>query len=153
MALARFVVTADVPSFAWPGGSVATPSVPATTVAVQNTNPGPVQVVITAGTMTAVIINGVTVGAGAGTYTVPPAGTISMTFSVAPTWAWSAVGGTPAGNFLPRIPKGTVIVADSGGGSTPSQVLYTTLNALNGGAGLRAFVQGQDDVGHAGLAN
>jgi hypothetical protein len=49
----------------------------------------PVQVVITGGTMTAVVINGVTVGTGAGTYTVPAFGTITMTYSVAPSWAWS----------------------------------------------------------------
>jgi len=45
--------------------------------------------VITGGTMTNVSVNGVTAGAGAGNYALPPGGTIAMTYSVAPTWAWS----------------------------------------------------------------
>lgn len=82
-----------------------TPSVPATTVAVQNNNPYAVTVVITGGTMTAVVVNGVTVGAGAGTYIVPAAGSISMTYSAAPTWAWSA-----AASSVPASAQGQAIV-------------------------------------------
>jgi hypothetical protein len=44
------------------------------------------------------------------------------------------------------ITAGTVIVLDNG---TPS-AMYT---ALNGAGVLRAFVPGQDDVGHAALSN
>lgn len=47
--------------------------------------------------------------------------------------------------FLP----GMVIYADSAAGSTGPQQLYQAIGAGN----LRAFVQGQDDVGHAGLSN
>lgn len=81
------------PTWAWTlvGSSVSTPSVPASTTPVTNTTGTNVQVVITGGTMTAVIINGVTVGAGAGTYQLPAGATISMTYSVAPTWAWTPV--------------------------------------------------------------
>ena len=80
-----------------PPPAPATPAVPASTVAVQNPGTYPVTVVITGGTMTAVIVNGVTVGTGAGTYIVPAAGSISMTYTVAPTWAWSnAALGSPA---------------------------------------------------------
>jgi hypothetical protein len=46
-------------------------------------------------------------------------------------------------------PKGTVIYADSAAGSSGSQLLYQAIGAGN----LRAYVQGQDDVGHAALAN
>lgn len=66
------------------------PSVPLSTVAVTNPATAPMTVVITGGTMTAVIINGVTAGTGAGTYTVPGQAAISMTYSAAPTWAWSS---------------------------------------------------------------
>jgi hypothetical protein len=77
MALSRFVVTADV-VIPWPAtwaeivngpasGAVTTPAIPASTVAVQNPNSLPVTVVITGGTMTAVVVNGTTVGTGAGT--------------------------------------------------------------------------------------
>ena len=65
------------------------PAVPLTTVPVTNTNAFPVSVVITGGTMTNVKVAGVTVGAGAGTYTVPAGATIVMTFTVAPTWVWN----------------------------------------------------------------
>jgi hypothetical protein len=84
----------------------ATPAVPATTVAVQNPNAYPVTVVITGGTMTAVIVNSITVGAGAGTYIVPAAGAISMTFSGAPTWAWSAAASPAPGSALRQLVTG-----------------------------------------------
>jgi len=152
VALSRFVTTADINAEAWPtaGSLVTTPSVPASTVAVNNANAFPVSVTITGGTMTAVVVNGVTVGTGAGTYVVSAGGTISMTYTVAPTWLWSAFGLQPAGYFQPRLPKGTVVYADSSAGSTAPQLLY---QYLNGVSALRAFVQGQDDVGHQALAN
>ena len=88
-----------------------TPAVPATTVAVQNSNPYAVTVVITGGTMTAVVVNSVTVGTGAGTYIVPAAGAISMTFSGAPTWAWSAAASSvPASAQRQAIIGGQVIL-------------------------------------------
>lgn len=69
--------------------SVTTPAVPASGTAVVNKTGQFVSVVITGGTMTNVSVNGATVGAGAGDYQLPPAGSITMTYSVAPTWAWS----------------------------------------------------------------
>jgi hypothetical protein len=45
--------------------------------------------------------------------------------------------------------KGQVIVADSSAGSTAAQLLYQAIGAGN----LRPFVDGQDTVGHYGLAN
>lgn len=71
------------------GAAFSTPSVPLTTVPVTNTSPLPATVVVSGGTMTNVSVNGVTVGTGAGTYTVPSGGTIAMTFTVAPTWTWT----------------------------------------------------------------
>lgn len=81
------------------GINVTTPAVPASTVAQQNATNQPVQVVITGGTITAVIVNGVTVGTAAGTYYVPAYGSISITYSVAPTWAWTGtvIQGNPVG--------------------------------------------------------
>ena len=81
----------DVTYPALPALVPAQPAVAASTVAVQNLNLYPVQVVISAGTITAVVVNGVTVGTAAGTYVVPPQGAISVTYSVAPTWVWSAL--------------------------------------------------------------
>lgn len=45
--------------------------------------------------------------------------------------------------------QGQVIMADSSAGSNGPQLLYQAIGAGN----LRAYVQGQDDVGHAALAN
>jgi hypothetical protein len=67
------------------------PAVPASTVAQQNTNQFPVQVVLSGFTATAVFVNGIQVGTGNGTYTVPANGSISVTYSVAGTWAWTAL--------------------------------------------------------------
>lgn len=72
--------------------TITTPAIPASTVAQQNTNSVPAQVVITGGTVTAVFVNGVQVGSGDGTYVVPAYGSISITYSVVPTsWTWTAV--------------------------------------------------------------
>lgn len=84
-ALPGIVTSAPVP---------AQPAVPATGIAQQNVNQYPVQVVIGANgaTITAVVVNGVTVGTAAGTYTVPANGAISISYTVAtPTWVWSNV--------------------------------------------------------------
>jgi hypothetical protein len=54
----------------------------------------------------------------------------------------------------PGFIAGTVIYADSstpGENPTGAQQLYQALVAA--GANLRAFVDGQDDVGHAALSN
>ena len=79
--------------------AVTAPSVPASGTPVANPTGGYVSVVITGGTMTNVSVNGTTVGTGAGTYQLPPGGTISMTYSAAPTWSWSnplSLGNTPS---------------------------------------------------------
>jgi hypothetical protein len=54
---------------------------------------------------------------------------------------WGSSGAT--------FPVGTVIFADSSVGTTGPQLLYAAIGAGN----LRAYVQGQDDVGHQALAN
>jgi hypothetical protein len=72
--------------------TVATPGVPASTTPLVSTINQPVQVTITGGTMSNVVINGSSVGAGAGTYTLPALGTITLTYTVAPTWNWFSLG-------------------------------------------------------------
>jgi hypothetical protein len=85
------------------GGSstvVVSPAVPASTVAAPNPYTFPVQVVISGGTLTAVVVNGVTVGTTDGTYIVPVGGNISVTYSAAPTWVWSNPNGYQAGQIV-----------------------------------------------------
>lgn len=81
------------------GAFVGSPAVPASGVAAQNTNSVPVQVVISGGTVTAVTVNGVQVGSGDGTYTVPAYGAISVTYSVAPTWVWTSLQAPTLGQY------------------------------------------------------
>lgn len=67
------------------------PAVPATTVEVENTSGHPMFVEVTGGTVTAVKVDTVTVGARvSGAFYVRPGSKISLTYSVAPTWQWFA---------------------------------------------------------------
>lgn len=85
----------------WPQGALAgttAPGVPASTTPVTNSNAWTVAVTITGGTLTAVTVNGAQVGTTAGTYSVPAGQTISITYSVAPTWTWVPSGLDAAGS-------------------------------------------------------
>jgi|SRR6185312_13836732 len=79
-------------------GVITAPTVPATTVAIQNPTGLTVLVTLSGGTVTAVNVAPNT-ASGAGTFTqlatssptqvqVPPSGWIKLTYSVAPTWTW-----------------------------------------------------------------
>lgn len=71
--------------------TVSQPAVPASGVAQQNPAGSPVSVTLTGFTATQVFVNGVLVGAGNGTYTVPAYGSISVTYTVAGTWTWASL--------------------------------------------------------------
>lgn len=86
----------------------------ATTVASLNPNPVPVSVTISSGTVTAIAVNGVSTGQTSGTFTVPAGGSITVTYSVAPTFTmadippaagWPFVNSTLAG-YLAVYPNG-----------------------------------------------
>jgi hypothetical protein len=65
------------------------PAVPATTVTVTNASGHPMFVEITGGTVTAVKVDGVTIGARtSGMFYVRPESTIAWVGSAAPTWQW-----------------------------------------------------------------
>lgn len=68
----------------------------ATTVAAPNPNPVPVSVTITGGTVTVIAVNGVVTGQTTGTFTVPAFGSITVTYSAAPTFA---VADLPPGSW------------------------------------------------------
>lgn len=183
MALSRFVLTANVTIAWPPVWSevvnsatappVTQPAVPASATAQENNNPFPVAVTVTGGTVTVIAVGGVTTGLTSGTVYVPAASSIAITYSAAPTWTWAAVqlpgGGAgqavdvsspaPPGGQLGTLPQmtfieGTTIFADSsaiaaGTPGTGAQQLYQAIGSSN----LRAYIQGQDDVGHASLSN
>jgi hypothetical protein len=79
-------------SFFESAGVTNAPAVPLTTVPLVNPYNWPVLVTVTGGTVTNVSVNGATVGTVPGTYTLPSPGTITLTYSSAPTWTWLAVG-------------------------------------------------------------
>jgi ribosomal protein L37AE/L43A len=111
----------------WPftlaAATVSTPAVPATTVPVANASGTVAAVTITGGTLTAVTVNGVQAGTTAGLYLVPVAGTIAITFSAAPTWAWAlpalSAGVAAGATALTFAPTGTNVAFATG------QVLIT----------------------------
>lgn len=77
-----------------------------------------------------------------------PAGTITTPVAGEPSTGGAAGFGNTStsagiGYFPQTFLAGQVIVAD------PAGALYTAIGASN----LRAYVQGQDDVGHAALSN
>jgi hypothetical protein len=121
--------TVAVPVWYW---SVLTPAVPATTVAATNTTGKDLSVVAFGGTTTFWYVNGTQVAtttpvssASPLALALPPAATISVTYSVAPVWAWM--------DFLDMAP-----LANSGGNNyaqantvAPSGATgYSPVNAL-----------------------
>jgi hypothetical protein len=69
----------------------------ATTVASLNPNPVPVSVTITGGTVTAIAVNGVSTGLTTGTFTIPAGGSLTVTYSVAPTFAMADIAPVAGG--------------------------------------------------------
>lgn len=84
---------------------IATPGMPASTTPVTNSGTVAAAVTITGGTLTAVVVNSVTVGTTAGTYVVPAGQTIAITYSVAPTWVWypATANGDPLNLAVPPL--------------------------------------------------
>jgi hypothetical protein len=64
------------------------PAVPATTVAVENETDFHMWVEITGGTVTAVTIDGESVGRTSGMFILRPGSSVAITHSSAPTWKW-----------------------------------------------------------------
>jgi hypothetical protein len=65
------------------------PDVPASTVSAVNDSGFPMDVEVTGGTVTAVKVDGVTIGARtSGSFRVRAGSSISITYSAAPTWQW-----------------------------------------------------------------
>lgn len=64
------------------------PAIPASTVAATNTSGDLMWVEVVAGTVTVVAVDGVSVGRVVGAFFVRNGSTITLTYSVAPTWKW-----------------------------------------------------------------
>jgi len=112
---------------------VASPGVPASGTPLASTFPYVVRVTITGGTMTNVVINGTSVGSGAGTYALPAFGTITLTYTVAPTWVWRSLGtehdalaGLPSADTICSYFQGVTFTANSVGQPAASMVAKQT---------------------------
>jgi len=71
-----------------PVGPVGPPAVPATTVNYTNAYGYPCDVLISGGTVTEIDIEDIATGLTFGWFTIPPGGTINITYSAAPSWLW-----------------------------------------------------------------
>jgi hypothetical protein len=71
------------------------PAVPATGVAQYSNSGSAVVVTVSGGTVTIIAVNGVSTGLTSGAIYVPAGGTITLTYSAAPTWAWAVVPHVP----------------------------------------------------------
>ena len=88
-------------AFTFPAGAtggIISPPIPATGVAQANFFNQPVSVNISGGTVTVIAINGAATGFTSGIFTVPAGGSITLTYSAAPTWVWT--GTSPASNAV-----------------------------------------------------
>lgn len=123
------------------GAGFATPAVPASGTPVTNTSALPATVVISGGTMSAVAVGGVTVGAGAGTYTVPAGQFITLTYTVAPTWTWTLQSTFGAQAYLQVFgftgTDATVKIQDSADGTTFADVAGLTFAQTTSGPGVQ----------------
>lgn len=67
------------------------PSVPASTTAQVNTFGAPMMVYVSGGTVSAIAVDGTSTGLTSGAFIVRPMGTITLTYSSAPSWLWQAL--------------------------------------------------------------
>jgi len=168
MTFGRYVLTATV-TIPWPaawseiiaGGAntpVATPAVPASTVAADNGTGIPVAVTVTGGTVTVIAVSGTPAGLTSGTVVVPYPGTIALTYSAAPTWSWAAAqlpqsgsssmtaqvsAAAPPTGQAGTIPQATFLAGTPLWLDTAGQ-LYAAIGAGN----LRPWTDGTDNTGH-----
>lgn len=89
MDVQQFYTTKNAANDEIPAGEWASkPAVPATTVAAVNTSDQLMWVEVVGGTVTAVTVDGVSVGRTSGLFIVRPGVGIAITYSAAPTWKW-----------------------------------------------------------------
>ncbi|HEY6494943.1 MAG TPA: hypothetical protein VIZ43_16840 [Trebonia sp.] len=116
------------------GNGFATPAVPSSGTPVTSTSPLPATVVVSGGTVSNVVVNGVSVGTGDGSYTVPAGQAITLTYSAAPTWAWTLQTAFGAQAYLQVTAFAgtsvTVAVQDSADNSSFAAVTGLTFTAV-----------------------
>lgn len=71
-----------------PRGSITPPAVPASGTAQTNYSGGDVTVYVAGGTVTVIAVNGTATGMTSGAIRLPSGASITLTYSVAPSWSW-----------------------------------------------------------------
>ncbi len=127
------------PAWYW---SPMTPAVPASGVAVVNPTGQDITVIIAAGTVTAVTVNGTSVATASPAQIMLPAGaSVTLTYSAAPVWAWlnypAIAGADSTGNAY--MQENTVPPSGVAGYS-PLSAMPWPVHATAGEAGLAAGV-------------
>lgn len=79
-----------------------------------NPNPVPVSVTISSGTVTQIAVNGVNTGQTSGTFTVPAGGSITVTYSVAPTFTVADLPPVAGYPFVNSVLAGYLAVHPNG---------------------------------------
>lgn len=127
--------------------AVSSPSVPSSTVAQVSTYNFPVLVTVIGGTGTQVNINGVNQGTFDGTYLLPALGSITLTYTGAPTWSWVLVGtehnalaGLPRTDTIATYFRGTTLL-NPAASVNAKQVNYDGTRDNSGNLTLKAEVQ------------
>lgn len=118
------IVIVGVPTTTTP--AVNAIALPASGVAGFNNNSTGVNVTVAGGTVSAIAVNGVTTGATAGTFFVPAGGTITVTYTVAPTTFTTAgipVTAVPAGMFV-RVGTFAQVTGNGGAQLQPGRYPY-----------------------------
>jgi hypothetical protein len=111
------------------GAGFSTPSVPASGTPVTNTSPVAATVVVSGGTVSNVVVNGVSVGTGDGTYTVPSGQAVTLTYSAAPTWTWTLQTVNGAQSYL-QVTQFTGTSVTVTVQHSPDNSTWTTLTAF-----------------------
>jgi hypothetical protein len=93
------------------------PAVPATTVPLVNTSGVNETITVAGGTVTAIAINGTATGVTSGTFVVPPGGTITLTYTVAPTTFTTQI---PSVNGYAQIGQREQVMNNQGGQLIPT---------------------------------
>ncbi len=94
------------------GSNLVAPVIPSSGQPVTNNYHGTVDVTVSGGTLSNVVVNGVSVGTGDGTYRVPAHGQITLTYSVAPTWTWASSSALVSNsNGVLNVPRPHIIPA------------------------------------------
>lgn len=75
---------------------VTAPSVPASGTPLVSPYGAPMYVTVTGGVVSAIVVNGTTLGITSGTFLLPPGGIVTLTYTSAPSWAWSQLITVPA---------------------------------------------------------